>query len=158
MKMSNEIETMEQASRRGIDMGGLPSFIGYTLRRAQLVIFDDFIRTLDEVGLKPASFSVLIILGSNPGLNQSEVSAALGIQRTNFVALVDSLEQRGLAERRPSESDRRSHALHLTPAGRKLLARAMTLQQEHEARFTDRLGPGGRDQLLTLLEKLLPAE
>jgi DNA-binding MarR family transcriptional regulator len=154
--MSTEFDTMEQASRSGINMGDLPSFIGYTLRRAQLVIFDDFIRTLEEVGLKPATFGVLIIIDNNPGLNQSEVSAALGIQRTNFVALVDGLEQRGLAERRPSETDRRSHALYLTAAGRGLLNRAMSLQQRHEAHLAERLGPGGREQLLSLLEKLQP--
>ena len=154
--MAHDIDAAGQLSRApGLDLGPLPGWVGYALRRAQLAVFDDFIRTLDSVGLRPASFSALVVISRNPGLNQSEVSAALGIQRTNFVTMVDELERRGLAERRPSETDRRSHALHLTGEGERLLRRAMELQEDHERRLTDRLGPGGREQLLGLLAAIV---
>jgi DNA-binding MarR family transcriptional regulator len=145
-----------EPARSGIDYGPLESSIGYRLRRAQLAIFEDVIRIFDEVGLRPGSFSVLAVIGRNPGLKQSEVSAALGIQRTNFVGLIDSLERRGLAVRKPSEKDRRSYALHLTPAGRELVARATELQRRHEAALAKRLGPDGRESLLELLQRLTP--
>lgn len=137
-----------------IDYGPLQTSIGYRLRRAQLAVFEGIIEALDEVGLRPGSFSVLLIIGRNPGLKQSEVSAALGIQRTNFVGLIDTLERKDLAVRKPSGSDRRSYALHLTDTGRALVARALELQRRHEAGLTKRLGTGGREKLLDLLDSL----
>src|SRR5687768_11045878 len=105
-----------------IDLGPLPGLIGYVLRRAQMVVFQDFFRTFARFGIRPAQFSVLTVIERNPGLRQSEVSAALGIKRTNFVGLLNAIEKRGLAERRPAK-DRRSHALYLTPAGEALMRR-----------------------------------
>jgi DNA-binding MarR family transcriptional regulator len=145
-----------RAARSSIDYGPLESSIGYKLRRAQLAAFEDAIQIFGEVGLRPGSFSVLLIIGRNPGLKQSEVSAALGIQRTNFVGLIDSLERRGLAVRKPSQNDRRSHALHLTAAGRDLVSRATELQRRHETNLARRLGPNGREALLELLQRLVP--
>ncbi len=139
---------------RSIDYGPLEASIGYKLRRAQLAIFDELIGLFDEIGLTPGSFSVLLVIGRNPGLKQSQVSAALGIQRTNFVGLIDALERRGLAVRKPSEKDRRSHALHLTTAGRDLIARATELQRRHESILARKLGRGGREMLLDLLDRL----
>ncbi|WP_163263848.1 MarR family winged helix-turn-helix transcriptional regulator [Chelativorans alearense] len=153
--MDNSEDRGATAAPNGVSLGPLPGFIGYALRRAQLVIFDDFIRTLETVDLRPAYFSALIIIDENPGLNQSEVSAALGVQRTNFVTMVDHLEKRNLIERRPSKKDRRSYALHLTKEGRALLGKARQLQAAHEEHFARKLGPGGREQLLPLLWKLV---
>ena len=48
---------------------------------------------------------------------------ALGLKKTNLVALIDAFEDRGLARRRPTENDRRAHALHLTPRGIALIGR-----------------------------------
>jgi DNA-binding MarR family transcriptional regulator len=139
----------------GLDLGPLPGFVGYMLRRAQLLIFDDFIRTMSSVGLRPASFSVLAVIAANPGSTQSAVSNALGLQRTNLVAIIDSLEQGGFARREPAKTDRRSHALHLTDQGQRLLARALKLQAEHERRILQKLGPGDSQSLLHLLTRLV---
>lgn len=150
---AGETESGEPGERM-VDLGALPSFLGYAIRRAQLTISDDFNRTLAAVDLRPAYFYTLLVIQKNPGLNQSDVSAALGIQRTNFVVMVNELEGRGLIERRPSASDRRSYALHLTRKGRALLARAMELQAEHQARFVSVLGADEHDRLIRLLGKL----
>jgi hypothetical protein len=56
------------------------------LRRAQLTVFQDVIATLAEVDLRPAQFSVLILVDTNPGTVQSHASAALGTQKANFVS------------------------------------------------------------------------
>ncbi len=137
-----------------VDLGPLPGLIGYALRRAQLAVFQDFIRELAVIKIRPAQFSVLLVIEANPGLKQSEVSAALGIQRTNFVALFDGLERRGLARRAPAASDRRSHALRLTERGEQLLRRMKALHQRHEERLAARLGESGRRTLLSLLAKI----
>ncbi|MGE0744532.1 MAG: MarR family winged helix-turn-helix transcriptional regulator [Rhodospirillales bacterium] len=136
---------------RAVDLADLPNYTGYLLRRAQLAVFDDFSRTFAAVDLRPAQFSVLLVIQKNPGLKQSEVSAALGIQRTNFVALIDKLEKRGLVRREPVAGDRRAYALVLTAAGRETLREALAIQARNEKRLAAMLGPGGRERLLELL-------
>jgi DNA-binding MarR family transcriptional regulator len=137
-----------------VDVGPLAGMVGYALRRAQLAVFDDVITNFAELDLRPAQYSVLVLLGHTPGLKQSDVAAALGIQRANFVVLFDGLERRGMARRSPAPNDRRSYALYLTEDGEHVLARASALEAAHEARLDAKLGPGGREQLLELLGRL----
>ncbi len=138
----------------GLDVGRLQNHVGYALRRAQLAVFQDFIQTMEKVALRPAQYSVLLVMDTHPGLKQTEIAALLGIKRTNFVALIDELEQRGLAERAPSPTDRRSNALFLTKAGKALLARAEKTVTEHEQRLIGLIGVDGKRQLLGLLARL----
>ncbi|MBX5463565.1 MAG: MarR family transcriptional regulator [Steroidobacteraceae bacterium] len=135
-------------------MGTMHGYLGYLLRRAQMLAYADFIAELQALELSPGEFGVLTVIATNPGLRQSEVSAALGIQKTNFVAVLNEFERRGLAVRRAAPGDRRSYALHLTPAGKALLKRARAAQARHEARLVQRIGEQGRAQLVELLGKL----
>jgi DNA-binding MarR family transcriptional regulator len=137
-----------------VSLGPLPDLLGYALRRAQLVVFADFIERFAAEDIRPTQYSVLQVLKHNPGLRQTQVSAALGIRRTNFVPLLDGLEQRGLAERRRVEGDRRSFALYLTPQGDALLKRLDRMVREHEKMFVRRIGPDGKQTMLDLLRKL----
>jgi DNA-binding MarR family transcriptional regulator len=135
-------------------MTPLSSYVGYALRRAQGVIFADFIHTLAELDLRPGQFAVLLMIDQNPGASQSSVSAALGIQKANFVATITDLEKRGLVRRRKSDTDGRTYSLSLTPRGRSVLAHAAELQSLHEARVIAQIGSEGRLQLLGLLDRL----
>lgn len=140
-------------------IGELPvmgNIIGYKLRRAQLHVFQDFMSTFAKQKLRPAEFSVLTLIANAPGQKQTEIAAKLGIKRANFVALMDGLERRGLAERRKAETDRRSHSLHLTEDGVRFVKKMMTIWSEHEGRLVDRLGgPVERDRLIALLDRIL---
>jgi DNA-binding MarR family transcriptional regulator len=140
--------------RRPIDLGPLPGLIGFMLRRAQIAVFQEIFRAFADAGIRPAQFSVLVVIERNPGLTQTEVAAALGIKRTNFVALIDGLEQRGLAERKCSATDRRSHALYLTDAGTAMMRQLLHVVDSLEARLVSRIGPDGRDRLLALLRQI----
>lgn len=135
-----------------VGLGALPDFVGYMLRRAQIAVFDDFMRHSKAIDLRPGQFSTLLIVEANPGAKQSDVAAALGIQGTNFVALINQLEKRGLVERRAL--DRRSYGLHLTADGRALLKQALKQQEAQETSYEAILGEGGRRTLLDLLARL----
>jgi DNA-binding MarR family transcriptional regulator len=140
---------------RSFDTGTVSGIIGYRLRRAQVAVFQQFMARFAVFGLTPAEYSVLALIGANPGSRQAEVGDALGIKRANFVTLVNGLEARTLTERREADGDRRSNALFLTPAGEELIARANVVQAEFELEIVDRLGgTKARDQLLALLSKL----
>ena len=135
-------------------MTPLSGYVGYALRRAQGVIFADFNHTLAELNLRPGQFAVLVMIDQNPGASQSGVSAALGIQKANFVATIADLERRGIVRRRKSHTDGRTYSLGLTPRGRALLQNAAELQSLHEARVVAQIGSEGRLQLLGLLDRL----
>lgn len=134
----------------------MDAIIGYKLRRAQLSVFQDFLQTFAKMKLRPAEFSVLAMIADTPGQKQTEIAGQLGIKRANFVALMDGLERRGLAERRKTEADKRSHSLHLTPEGARFVRKMSALWREHEERLIQRLGgPAEKDMLITLLDRIL---
>jgi DNA-binding MarR family transcriptional regulator len=141
----------DTVDRRFVDIGPLPNHVGYLMRRAWLAMFQDFLRTFAEVAIRPAQYAVLTVIELNPGLKQADVSAALGIKRTNLVALLDELEERGFARREAAAGDRRSYALYLTNKGTALMQRLRELHELHESRMLARVGEEGRAQLLTLL-------
>jgi len=138
-----------------LQMGELSELLGYSLKRAQLKIFEDFLRCVAPLQLTPAQFSVLLLLDRNPGRNQTEIANTLGILRPNFVAMLDALESRDLCTRMRSSNDRRSHILVLTEKGRAVLARAKKLvASKHEARLNELLGPANRAALLSMLTRI----
>ena len=77
-----------------LQMGELSDLLGYSLKRAQLKVFEDFLRCVAPLQLTPAQFSVLLLLDKNPGRNQTEIANTLGILRPNFVAMLDGLQSR----------------------------------------------------------------
>ena len=138
-----------------LDLGPLPDLVGYALRRAQLAVFQDFVETMATVDIRPGQYSVLLLIATNPGVSQTEISEALGIKPTNLAVLLNGLQARGLTERRRGAADKRAHALHLTPAGKTLMRKLDELVQQHEQRVTASLGADGKARLLKLLEKFV---
>jgi DNA-binding MarR family transcriptional regulator len=89
--------------------------------------------------------------------SQRELARRLHYDPSNITTLADSLEKRGLLERRPDSSDRRFRLLALTPAGE----RVRTQLEERLAqppRFLDRLTSEEQNQLLALLAKVFDTE
>jgi DNA-binding MarR family transcriptional regulator len=134
-----------------IALDGLVGHAGYAVRRFQIWIFQDFIRTLASVEITPTQYSVMTVIGANPGLSQMAVAQRLGIERARLVHLLDSLEGRKLVKRVRSRTDRRSHALHLTAPGQASLRQFKLLAAEHERHVADKIGKENREQLLRIL-------
>jgi DNA-binding MarR family transcriptional regulator len=136
-------------------MGILPSLMGYMLRQGQLCIYHDFFETLADEGIRPPQFSILEVVGHNPGIRPSDVAAAIGVKRANLVPLLTALERQGWLSREAAAADRRAQALHLTETGKEKLAHWHGLIRPHEDRLAARLGPNGRETLLNLLQTLV---
>jgi DNA-binding MarR family transcriptional regulator len=94
------------------------------------------------------------LIEANSGLNQTRLGNALGIDRSTVVAVIDRLEGRGLVDRKPAPSDRRSYALHLTEQGRALLHQARDLVVAHETRIAKNLNAAEQAQLIELLSRI----
>jgi DNA-binding MarR family transcriptional regulator len=138
----------------GIDYGVLDNLVGYGVRRAQLMIYDDFIRALSRWEITPPRFSALTVIANNPGLKLTDLSNILAIARSGSVLLINALEQNGLVERRSSPTDRRAYGLHLTKRGKATLDEISRAVIEHDARISAPLQPEERATLLRLLRKL----
>jgi DNA-binding MarR family transcriptional regulator len=148
--MQHDDDASAQAAWAGaVDLGPLADGLGFALRRAQAAVAEDFSARFAHEDIRPSQFAVLTVLRHNPGLRQTQVSFALGIQRTNFVPLIDELERRGLAERRRVPGDRRAAALFLTQEGATVLDRLEAIARDHAARFVARVG--GAEQFSTLV-------
>lgn len=142
-------------TRQRLDDGAVTEIIGYRLRRAQIQVFQEFMARFADFDMRPSEYSVLALIASNPGSKQIEIAKALGIKRANFVALINTLEARGLVDRRQPANDRRSHALFLTAAGEAMMVTLDAAQAAFEADCVARLGgPEARDQLMGLLARL----
>lgn len=122
------------------DLGELNGHLGYFIRRLQIRVFQDFIRTLSPLEIGPAQFSVLAVVSANEGLSQAELGNTLAIERARLVRLLDGLQRRNLIERLPSSADGRRHALRLTPTGQTTLKQAKALADQHEAGLVEMLG------------------
>jgi len=145
---------MRLRSRRAITLDALNEHLGYFVRRLQVWVFQDFIRTLAPLDISPAQYSVLVITGANRGLSQAELAATLGIERARLVRLLHRMEDRGLIQRLQSSADGRRHALQLTPRGRALLAQAKTLAARHERKLIETLGVERHEMLLDAFHDL----
>lgn len=93
---------------------------------------------------------MLLYLSSRGSLPLGKVGDRLQVHRTSVTNLVDGLEQAGLVERLPHESDRRTTLASITPKGRRVAEQATELL--NEARFATE--PLGEDDLDTMTDVL----
>ena len=138
--------------RHRLALAELEGHIGYFLRRLQVAVFKDFIETLAPFDLRPAQYSVLLVIGANPGRSQSAIGSALNIERARLARMLHALERRGWIERRSAKDDGRRHSLFLTPGGEKALVRIKRLAARHELQIVRTIGAKRRLQLLDLLK------
>src|SRR5689334_15188929 len=70
---------------------------------------------LGSIGLSPALFALLNVLGAREGAIQQQLSSDMAIDPSAMVKLIDELEAGGLAERRRRPGDRRAWEVVITP-------------------------------------------
>jgi DNA-binding MarR family transcriptional regulator len=135
-----------------LDLGILEGHLGYFVRRLQVEIFQQLITALAPFNVRPAQFSVLVLIERNPGQPQAAIARSLNIERAALAKMLHELERRGWIQRLPSVEDGRSHALFMTGAGEDALARIKALAQDHERRLERRLGARRYRELAALLK------
>jgi DNA-binding MarR family transcriptional regulator len=146
-----------RALSSAVDLDDLPRHIGYVVRRAQVAIFQHIIRAMEPLNVRPGQFSVLTLVGANPGIRQTAISDALGIRRANLVTLINELEQRGWIQRAAVAGDRRAQGLRLTAKGRLTLKHLKSLAARHERRVTRAISAREKRDLMRLLTRISEA-
>jgi DNA-binding MarR family transcriptional regulator len=138
-------------ARQTLKRGLLAGLLGYRLRVAQQAVFRDFARQIPDAS--PGHAGILLLIDANPGVTQSRLAQAVGIDRSTLVGVLHALQARDLVERRRGD-DRRTNGLWLTRAGRTLASSLKQRIRVHERRVASALTSAERAQLLHLLEKL----
>ncbi len=146
------IQTPPASQIQKLALADLELHLGYFVRRLQVKVFADFIRTLAPLNVRPAQYSVLVLVEANPGQSQAAIGKALNIERARLARLLHELERRKWIERRSAAGDGRAHSLFLTTAGEKALFQIKRLAKQHEDHMTKIVGTDRRTALMKLLK------
>jgi DNA-binding MarR family transcriptional regulator len=148
----------ESPSAQASPARGLSRRLGFLLAQLGTHAHRQFAEGLARLDLHPRHFGMLSHLAASEGQSQQALSNALGIHRSAIVALVDDLEQHGLAERRRDPVDRRAYKLYLTPAGHDLLADLKRIADEQDIELLSALDASERSQLISLLQRVAESQ
>src|SRR5262249_2524097 len=145
---------MSDMDHQPAGIASLDERIPFLLSQLGSYVAGEFDRALITTGVDPRTYAVLMALATEDGQSQRQLSARLDIHRNAMVAVIDSLERQGLAERRSHPEDRRAFAVTLTAKARKLLpdldARGRALEDD----ITLPLSPEERTTLRQLLQRV----
>jgi DNA-binding MarR family transcriptional regulator len=136
------------------DLDMLSQLVGYNLHRAEIASYRFFIKTVSHPKMTPKQFSVLLLIGANPGISQVDLGNTLGMDRATTMAVIDILQNRQLLQRHKSSIDRRKHALNLTTMGQNTLNKIKSDILKHEGKLTNNLSKNEKEQLNALLIKI----
>jgi DNA-binding MarR family transcriptional regulator len=149
-----QVSDVKERFDRGARGGGPQDSLGFLLSQLGFTASRRFHAALAPLDIEPRHFLLLRFVAIEEGRSQQALGEMLNIPPSRMVALVDQLEQRGLLERRANPTDRRARALHVTPAGRHLVGRAMQVTLAYEHTVGVSLSAPERQQLVALLQKL----
>jgi DNA-binding MarR family transcriptional regulator len=151
---SRKRETEEKTSTHLKDTMLRP-MLGFQIALASVVANRIYDQTIERVrGLHRLEYSILMLVLENPGCTASSLAKELGISLPNMILWLDRVSSKGLVEREPSRSDRRSNHLRLTAAGEREAKEATAALISAEATVLDSLSVGERAILLELLHKV----
>jgi DNA-binding MarR family transcriptional regulator len=128
--------------------------LGFLLSQIGFAVAQGFKAAMAPLGLDPREFALLNAIATASGQPQQVLSEELAIPPSSMVGLVDSLEARGLIERRPHASDRRVRAVHLTDTGRALLLEAVGAAIAYNDRVRGGLEEEDEARLVALLRQV----
>jgi MarR family transcriptional regulator, lower aerobic nicotinate degradation pathway regulator len=109
---------------------------------------------LAALDMRNHEFAVLYHLHQVGPLSQQELGAALRINPSNLVGLLDALEADGLILRPRDPADRRRHLVGLTEHGRERLSEAKRAVEAAERDLLAPLTEAERVRLAGVLERL----
>lgn len=85
-------------------------------------------RHVRSLGLTPSQFDVIATLGDTDGISCRELSEMTLVTKGTLTGVLDRLEAKGLTERIPSKTDRRSTMIRLTVKGDRLFRKVFPAQ------------------------------
>ena len=134
-----------------MNWGELSNGVGTCVRLLRNELYPRILSAYEPFGLHSGAVSVMVLIKGNPGCSQSEIAREVAMDDSAMVAIIDELEQRGLAQRTRSVTDRRRNSLSLTTDGERvmgeMIACAMTVEGPIQGALSE-------DELVTLMDLL----
>ena len=108
-----------------------------------------------DSGITFPRLRLLHVLHTDGPQIMSSLGDRLGVTARNVTALVDGLEDDGLAQRTAHPKDRRATVVQLTPRGQRAAADHFTAHRVRAAGLFERLSPADQRELLRLVQTLI---
>ena len=110
----------------------LVSSTAFLLARVGVTIKMRMLDELGQIGCGGYEYGVLELLGEGAQETQAAIADGLGVDRSQLVHVLDTLERDGLIERKRDPHDRRRHAVSITADGKRQLVRLRSTVRELE--------------------------
>lgn len=135
----------------------LSQVVGYLLRRSHNAFQAHWMARFygPDTPITPVQGGMLVVVGSNPGLTQTELARIMNVEGPTLMQSIDRLEENGYLLRTPRIGDRRSNALQLTPLGRTVLAAIQAFLPVRDAELLSVLSKKEIAELTRLLTKIV---
>jgi DNA-binding MarR family transcriptional regulator len=148
-------ETRRATTPRATDRPGdrSPFALGLLLRRAHWRAAAVMSEALRPLGIELRHFAVLLVLVDRGPTEQRDLVDATGSDKAGIMRVVDDLERKGLAVRKPVPGDRRVRAVEITPKGLELFDSAHIAAEPLAERLVSAMAPGEAEQLNDLLTR-----
>ena len=131
-----------------------PGFLDRRLHQIHLALFAEECAAFE---VTPVQYSIMTVVGEQPGLEQARLAYEVGIDRTTLANVVARLEGRGILKRDASPTDRRVRLVKLTAKGKKLLDKMREPVRRAHERTIDTLPTKERKLFVELLRRLVDA-
>jgi len=141
--------------RKQLDLQPVDHFVGYHIRKAQLVVYEDFMTGQRSAPpITPGQFTVLLLIDENPDISQQLLCERMAVDKSTMAVSLHRMSRRGLIRRDRSPEDRRQNGLRLTARGRTVLRAMLRYVEQHERRITSKLSARECKQLIGLLNRV----
>ncbi|CRZ15292.1 MULTISPECIES: MarR family winged helix-turn-helix transcriptional regulator [Mycolicibacterium] len=148
----------EASPTRATDRPGdtSPFALGLLLRRAHWHAAAVMSEALQPLGIEMRHFAVLLELVNRGPTEQRVLVEATGSDKSAIMRVIDDLENKGLAVRKPVPGDRRVRAVEITRKGLELFDAAHVAAEPLAEQLVSTLRPGEVEQLKRLLIRFSP--
>jgi len=128
---------------------------GHLIRRAHQVAVAVFMEETSGFDVTPVQFAILNALIDDPGEDQVTLAGKVAFDAATFGSVIGRLETKGWVRREADAMDRRRKLLWITPEGEEAAQHMKRAVGKAQARILGPLDAGERQQLLSLLGKLV---
>lgn len=130
---------------------------GFLVRRLHQIHVAMFFEECKSQNVTPVQYAILTAVSVLPDLDQTSLGQEVGLDRTTTADVVKRLEDRGLVERRPNPSDKRTRHVRLTAEGQTVVDSLRGDMARAQERLLAPLRPAERTMLMDLMKILVEA-